>query len=41
MESIGENIDEEDKTTIYRIVNGMLTENKFQTFFEQNIQTVK
>ena len=34
MESIGKNIDEEDKTAVYRIIDGMLTKNKFQTFFE-------
>ena len=41
MKSIGKKIDEEDKTAVYRIVNSMLTKNKFQTFFEQNIQTAK
>ena len=25
--------------TVYRIIDGMLTKPKFQTFFEQNIQT--
>ena len=34
-------LDEEDKHAVYRIIDGMLTKNKFQTFFEQNIQTVK
>ena len=34
-------LDDEDKNTVYRIIDGMLTKNKFQTFFEQNIQTVK
>lgn len=34
-------LDEEDKNAVYRIIDGMLTKNKFQTFFEQNIQTVK
>lgn len=30
-------LDEEDKNAVYRIIDGMLTKNKFQTFFEQNI----
>jgi hypothetical protein len=30
-------LDEEDKSALYRIIDGMLTKNKFQTFFEQNI----
>jgi transcriptional regulator with XRE-family HTH domain len=30
-------LDEEDKNALYRIIDGMLTKNKFQTFFEQNI----
>lgn len=34
-------LDDEDKNAVYRIIDGMLTKNKFQTFFEQNIQTVK
>jgi transcriptional regulator with XRE-family HTH domain len=34
-------LDEEDKHALYRIIDGMLTKNKFQTFFERNIQTVK
>ena len=34
-------LDEEDKHAVYRIIDGMLTKNKFQTFFEQNIQTTK
>ena len=32
-------LDEEDKNALYRIIDGMLTKNKFQTFFEQNIVT--
>lgn len=32
---------EEDKNAVYRIIDGMLIKNKFQTFFEQNIQTGK
>ena len=34
-------LDEDDKTALYRIIEGMLTKNKFQTFFEQNIQIAK
>ena len=34
-------LDEEDKQAVYRIIDGMLTKNKFQTFFEQNIQIAK
>lgn len=34
-------LDEEDKTAVYRIIDGMLTKNKFQNFFEQNLQTNK
>lgn len=34
-------LDEEDQNAVYRIIDGMLTKNKFQTFFEQNIQTAK
>lgn len=34
-------LDEEDKHAVYRIIDGMLTKNKFQTFFEQNIQIAK
>lgn len=30
-------LDEEDKNAVFRIIDGMLTKNKFQTFFEQNI----
>jgi hypothetical protein len=30
-------LDEEDKNVVYRIIDGMLTKNKFPTFFEQNI----
>jgi transcriptional regulator with XRE-family HTH domain len=32
-------LDEDDKNALYRIIDGMLTKNKFQTFFEQNIAT--
>jgi len=31
-------LDEEDKHAVYRIIDGMLTKNKFKTFFEQNIE---
>ena len=34
-------LDEEEKHAVYRIIDGMLTKNKFQTFFEQNIQIAK
>jgi transcriptional regulator with XRE-family HTH domain len=34
-------LDEEDKHALYRIIDGMLTKNKFQNFFEQNLQNTK
>lgn len=34
-------LDEEDKHAVYRIIDGMLTKNKFQNFFEQNLQNTK
>jgi transcriptional regulator with XRE-family HTH domain len=34
-------LDEEDKHAVYRIIDGMLTKNKFQNFFEENLQTAK
>ncbi|ROI11161.1 helix-turn-helix domain-containing protein [Epilithonimonas hominis] len=34
-------LDEEDKNAVYRIIDGMLTKNKFQNFFEQNLQSAK
>jgi hypothetical protein len=34
-------LDEEDKHAVYSVIDGILTKNKFQTFFEQNIQTAK
>ena len=34
-------LDEDDKNAVYRIIDGMLTKNKFRTFFEQNIQLAK
>lgn len=30
-------LDEEDKNAVNRIIDGMHTKNKFQSFFEQNI----
>jgi transcriptional regulator with XRE-family HTH domain len=32
---------EDDKTTIFKIIDTMLTKQKFQTFFEQNINPAK
>jgi len=32
-------LNEDDKNAVYRIIDGMLTKTKFQTFFEQNIAT--
>ena len=32
-------LNEDDKNAVYRIIDGMLTKTKFQTFFEQNIVT--
>ena len=34
-------LQEDDKNTIYKIIDTMLTKQKFQNFFEQNIQTSK
>jgi transcriptional regulator with XRE-family HTH domain len=34
-------LNEEDKHAVYRIIDGMLAKNKFQTFFEQNLQIAK
>lgn len=34
-------LDEEDKQAVYRIIDGMLTKNKFQNFFEQHLQNAK
>jgi transcriptional regulator with XRE-family HTH domain len=34
-------LEEEDKHAVYRIIDGMLTKNKFQNFFEQNLQIAK
>ncbi len=34
-------LDQEDQHAVYRIIEGMLTKNKFQTFFEQNLQPSK
>jgi len=30
-------LDEEDRNAIYRIIDGMLTKNKFKDFFQKNI----
>lgn len=34
-------LQEDDKNTVYKIIDNMITKQKFQTFFEQNIQTAK
>lgn len=34
-------LNEKDKNTVMNIIDAMLTKQKFQTFFEQNIQTAK
>ena len=34
-------LQDDDKTMFYKIIETMLTEQKFQTFFEQNIQPPK
>ncbi len=34
-------LQEDDKNTVFKIINTMLTKQKFQTFFEQNLQTAK
>ena len=34
-------LDKEDQHAVYRIIDGILTKNKFQTFFEQNLQPAK
>ena len=34
-------LQEDDKTTVYKIIDTMLTKQKFQTLFEQNLQTAK
>ncbi|MDZ4757379.1 MAG: helix-turn-helix transcriptional regulator, partial [Bacteroidota bacterium] len=34
-------LNEKDKSTVMNIIDTMLTKQKFQTFFEQNIQTTK
>ena len=34
-------LQEDDKNTVYKIINTMLTKQKFQTFFEQSIQPAK
>lgn len=34
-------LQEDDKQTVYKIIDTMLTKQKFQTFFEQNLQIAK
>ena len=34
-------LQEDDKQTVYKIINTLLTKQKFQTFFEQNLQISK
>lgn len=34
-------LNDKDKSTVMNIIDTMLTKQKFQTFFEQNIQTAK
>jgi transcriptional regulator with XRE-family HTH domain len=34
-------LQEDDKQTVYKIIDTMLTKQKFQTFFEQNLQISK
>ncbi len=36
-----EQLEEEDKNVIYRMLDTMLTKQRFQNFFEQNLQTSK
>lgn len=36
-----EQLEEEDKNVLYRMLDTMLTKQKFQNFFEQNLQTTK
>jgi transcriptional regulator with XRE-family HTH domain len=36
-----EQLEEEDKNVIYRMLDTMLTKQRFQNFFEQNLQTAK
>ena len=36
-----EQLEESDKNVIYRMLDTMLTKQKFQNFFEQNLQTSK
>jgi hypothetical protein len=35
-----EELDEEDKSALYRIIDSMLTKNKFKDFFNKNIATL-
>ena len=34
-------LNEKDKSTVMNIIDTMLTKQRFQTFFEQNLQTIK
>ncbi len=34
-------LEEEDKQTVFKIIDKMLTTKRFKTFFEQNLQTAK
>lgn len=36
-----EQLEEEDKNVLYRMLDTILTKQKFQNFFEQNLQTAK
>lgn len=36
-----EQLEDEDKNVIYRMLDTMLTKQRFQNFFEQNLQTAK
>ncbi len=36
-----EQLEEEDKNVIYRMLDTMLTKQRFQNFFEQNLQTAR
>lgn len=36
-----EQLEEEDKNVLYRMLDTMLTKQKFQNFFEQNLQNAK
>ena len=36
-----EQLEDDDKNVLYRMLDTMLTKQKFQNFFEQNLQTAK